>query len=147
MTIGRIVSLAIVSLVLSAPAYSLTAVCNNATGRIFGIHGKALGGKAFDEPDAISKATFTLLWKKGEREATIVTQSSGGGAPTSERALMVFDTNEQFTFVVLYESAVWFYSIYPGPKVLMMTSHNNGASIDSGGAVVKSYQARCEIGE
>lgn len=48
-------------LAFSAPAISLTAVCQNPTGRMMGIHGKAFGGRAFDEPDGISRATFTLI--------------------------------------------------------------------------------------
>lgn len=76
----------------------------------------------------------------------IVTQSSGGVAPTKEAALLVFDSDDQLTFLVLYESAVWLYSIYPQRQVLIMSSHNNGVSIDTGGAVVKSYQANCDIG-
>jgi hypothetical protein len=128
-------------------ANALTAVCKNPTGRMFGVHGKALEGKSFDMPDAISNATFTVLWNKGEQQATIVTESSGGRGPKRETALLIFDTDEQLTFLVLYESAVWFYSIYPGPKMFIMTSHNNGASVDSGGAVVKAYQARCEMSE
>jgi hypothetical protein len=131
----------------SLPAIALTAVCRNPTGRILGIHGKALGGKEFDEPDGISQATFTLIWKPGTKEAQLVSQRSGGGAPETTKPLLIFDTDEQLTFVVLYESAVWFYSLYVGPKALIMTSHNNGASIDSGGAVVKSFIAKCEIGE
>src|SRR5689334_9404774 len=121
----------------SAPASALTAVCKNPVGRIFGVHGTHLGGKPFDEPDAISNATFTFLWTDGDPKATIVTQSSGGSVPSKEEALLVFDSKEQLTFLVLYESAVWFYSIYPQRKMLIMTSHNNGMSIDSGGAVVK----------
>ena len=49
-------------LVLGSPAYGLTAVCKNATGRILGVHGAAFGGKAIDEPDGISAATFALAW-------------------------------------------------------------------------------------
>lgn len=146
MILIRAATIAISLLAFSAPSHALTAMCANATGHIFGTHGTALKGKTFDDQDAISKATFALLWQKGEREALIVTQSSGGGTPTTEHALLVFDSGEQSTFLVLYESAVWFYSIYPGPKVLMMTSHTNGVSIDSGGAVIKAYQARCELG-
>ena len=143
----RFITFITLFLSFGATASALTAVCKNATGHIMGVHGKALGGKTFDEPDGISNATFTVLWNRGDTEAKIVTQSSGGGAPTAERALRVFETDEQLTFIVFYESAVWFYSIFPGPRVLLMTSHNNGASIDSGGAVMKSFQADCEIGD
>jgi hypothetical protein len=131
----------------SLQANAITAVCKNPTGRMFGIHGKAFGGKQFDEADAISQATFTLIWKPGTKEAQLVSQSSGGGTPATTKPLLIFDSDEQLTFLVLYESAVWFYSLYVGPRALIMTSHNNGASIDSGGAVVKSYIAACEIGE
>ena len=146
----NLLRVAIAALGLSAyslPASGITAVCKNPTGRILGIHGKAFGGKEFDEPDGITQATFTLIWKQGAKEAQLVSQSSGGGTPETTKPLLIFDTDEQLTFVVLYESAVWFYSLYLGPRALIMTSHNNGASIDSGGAVVKSYVAKCEIGE
>lgn len=135
------------SALFSFQAKAITAVCTDAKGRISGIHGKAFGGKEFDETDGISKATFTLIWNSGEKEARIVSQNAGGGTPTTEHGLLVFDTDEQLTFIVLYESAIWFYSFFPGSKALIMTSHNNGVSIDSGGAVVKSFLARCEIGK
>lgn len=131
---------------VAMPAQALTAVCKDATGRIAGIHGKALGGKSFDEPDGIKDAIFTLTWSPGQPQAQLVSQSSGGGTPETTKPLLIFDTKEQLTFVVLYESAVWFYSLYVGPKVMLMTSHNDGASIDTGGAVVKTFIAKCEIG-
>jgi hypothetical protein len=128
-------------------ASAITAVCQNAKGRIFGVHGVTLGRKSFDEPDAISKATFTVLWTAGDKSARIVTQSTGGKNPVAEDAIVVNVTEEQITFLVLYDSAVWLYSFYPKPKVLILTSHNNGVSVDAGGAVVKSYLAQCEVGE
>jgi hypothetical protein len=147
MKIHRFVLIVILALIPFSSATALTAVCKNPIGRILGIHGTIFKGKTFDEPDAISNATFTLIWKKGEKEAQIISQSTGGGTPATERALLIFDTNEQSTFLVLYESAVWMYSIYPKPKILILTSHNNGMSIDTGGAVVKSFQAKCEVGD
>ena len=131
---------------LSSPASALTAVCKNPAGRIAGIHGNAFGGKAFDEADGISQATFTLIWKPGEKHAQLVSESSGGKNPETTKPTLIFESAEQQTFVVLYESAVWLYSLYPGPKILILTSHNNGASTDSGGAVVKSFIAKCELG-
>lgn len=139
--------LLLVAGVFSLPAYSLTAVCKNPTGRMLGVHGKALGGKPVDEPDRISNATFTLIWSPGSKQAQLVSQSSGGGTPETTNPLLIYDNDEQLTFVVLYESAVWFYSLYVGPKQLIMTSHNNGASIDTGGAVAKTFIASCEIGD
>jgi hypothetical protein len=147
MRTNLVVASVILTLVLASPGNALTAVCKNPTGRIFGVHGITFEGKAFDEADGISGATFTVLWKPSEKEAQIVSQNAGGGTPSTARALLVYETEEQITFLVLYESAVWFYSIYPGPKALIMTSHNNGMAIDSGGAVVKSYLARCDIGD
>lgn len=144
--ISRALTISLIYFAMCTPASALTAVCKNPVGRISGVHGSALGGKPFDEPDAISNAAFTFLWTEGERKATIVTQSSGGVSPTKEDALLVLDSDDQLTFLVLYESAVWLYSIYPQRQVLIMTSHNNGVSIDTGGAVVKSYQATCEMG-
>jgi hypothetical protein len=144
---SRALTFVAVCFIACTPAHALTAVCKNPVGRISGVHGTALGGKSFDEADAISNATFTFLWNRGESEATIVSQSSGGSASTKEAALLIFDSEEQLTFLVVYESAVWIYSVYPLRKMVLMTSHNNGVSIDSGGAVVKSYQATCDIGE
>jgi hypothetical protein len=145
--VRRAIIFVAVCFIACTPAHALTAVCKNPVGRISGVHGKAAGGKSFDEPDAISNATFTFLWNRGESEATIVSQSSGGSASTKETALLIFDSDEQLTFLVVYESAVWIYSVYPLRKMVLMTSHNNGVSVDSGGAVVKSYQATCDIGQ
>ena len=128
--------------------HALTAVCKEPTGRIFGVHGTVLGkGKPLDEPDGMKGSMFTIVWSHGQKQAQIISQGSGGGKPMTDSGIRVFETDEQVSFLVVYQSAVWLYSLYSKPKLLLMTAHNNGVSIDVGGAVVKSYKASCEISE
>ena len=141
--------LAVLLVLLQATAaHALTAVCKEPTGRIFGIHGTGLGkGKALDEPDGMKGGMFSIVWNSGQKQAQITSQGSGGGEPMTDTGIRVFESDEQVSFLVVYPSSVWLYSLYRKPKLLLMTSHNNGASIDVGGAVVKSFKASCEISE
>ena len=141
--------LAVLFGLLNATAvHALTAVCKEPTGRIFGVHGTVLGkGKPLDEPDGMKGGVFTIVWSHGQKQAQIINQGSGGGKPMTDSGIRVFETDEQVSFLVVYQSAVWLYSLYSKPKLLLMTAHNNGVSIDVGGAVVKSYKASCEISE
>ena len=61
--------------------------------------------------------------------------------------IRVFESDEQVSFLVRYPSAVWLYSLFTKPKLLLITAHNNGASIDTGGALNKAYKAKCDISE
>lgn len=138
----------LLGLLQTTAAHALTAVCKEPTGRIFGVHGTILGkGKALDEPDGMKGGMFTIVWNRGQKQVQITSQGSGGGEPMTDTGIRVFESDEQVSFLVVYSSAVWLYSIYTKPKLLLMTAHNNGASIDVGGAVVKSFKASCEISE
>lgn len=129
-------------------SHALTAVCKEPIGRILGLHGKHLGeGRLLDEPDGMKGGIFTVIWNRGSNQAQVISQGSGGGEPLTETGIKVFESNEQVSFLVLYSSAVWLYSLFPDPKILLITSHNNGASIDVGGTVIKAFRAGCEVSE
>src|SRR3989344_2810349 len=137
---------ALLGLLHATAAHAVTAVCKEPTGRIFGIHGTALGkGKALDEPDGMKGVMFTIVWNRGQKQAQITSHGSGGSEPMTDTGIRVFESDEQVSFLVVYPSAVWLYSLYRRPKLLLMTVHNNGVSIDVGGAVVKSFKASFEI--
>lgn len=139
---------ALMGLLHVTAAHAVTAVCKEPTGRIFGVHGTVLGkGKVLDEPDGMKGGMFTIVWNRGQKQAQITSQGSGGGEPMTDTGIRVFASDEQISFLVVYPSSVWLYSLYRKPKLLLMTAHNNGASIDAGGAVVKSFKASCEISE
>lgn len=61
--------------------------------------------------------------------------------------IFVFESDEQVSFLVVYPFAVWLYSLYQKPKLLLMTAHTNCAWIDVGGAFIKSVKASCVISE
>lgn len=140
------ISVVLVAIFAAASCEAATAVCREPTGRILGIAGTMLGrGAEVDEKDGMTGGLFTVIWDAASDEARVISQGSGGGPPNTEYAAKIFQTDEQISFVVLYESAVWLYSIYPKLHRLLITSHNNGAAIDSGGALLKALQASCEI--
>lgn len=142
-----LISAILLGLLNITAANALTAVCKEPTGRIFGIQGTFGKGKPLDEPDGMKGGMFTIAWSHGQKQAQIISQGSGGGAPFTDTGTRVFESEEQVSFLVAYPSAIWLYSLYKGPKLLLITSHNNGASIDVGGALVKSYKAPCEISD
>jgi len=127
-------------------AHALTAVCKEPTGRVYGVHGVLGKGKPVDESDGMKGGMFTIVWSHGQKQAQIISQGSGG-KPMTDTGIRVFASDEQVSFLVVYQSAVWLYSLYPKPKLLLITTHNNGAFIDIGGALTKSYKASCEISE
>jgi hypothetical protein len=138
----------LLGLLHATTAHAVTAVCKEPTGRIFGVDGTVLGkGKALDEPDGMKGGRFTIVWNRSQKQAQITSQGSGGGEPMTDTGIRVFESDEQVSFLVVYPSSVWLYSLYRKPKLLLMTTHNNGVAIDVGGAVVKSFKAACEISE
>jgi hypothetical protein len=88
---------------------------------------------------------FTLTWEVGRNEAQVVIQGAGGGAPLLEKAVHIHSSEETITFIVTYPTAVWLYSVFPKPRRLLVTQHTNGYFADSGGAIAKSMEARCEM--
>ena len=133
---------------LSVPAHAVTAVCKNPTGRVLGQAGTILErGEPIDEPDGMKGGTFTIMWNRGDNEAKLISQGVGGDEPLTDQAMRVFESDEQVSFLVRYPSAVWLYSLFTKPKLLLITAHNNGASIDTGGALNKAYKAKCDISE
>ena len=135
----------LISMLQASISHALTAVCKDPIGRAYGNHGILGQGKVLDEPDDMKGGLFTIIWNEGQNQAQMISQGSGGGSPMTETGFLVFASKEQISFLVTYPSAVWLYSLYSKPKMLLMTTHNNGMSIDTGGAVVKSLKASCEI--
>lgn len=133
---------------LSSPASgaeTITAVCREPVGRTIGVGGVLLDkSRPVDESDGMKGGMFTIVWKTGEDRAQIVSQGSGG-TPLPETGIRILENKEQVSFLVVYPSAVWLYSLFSGPKVLLITSHNNGYANDVGGALNKSFKAPCEI--
>jgi len=128
-----------------AGAETLTAVCNEPKGRVIGIEGPIGGNKPVDEPEGMPGGQITLIWEMMKDEAQVGTQGAGGGPPLYERAVRVFSSDEMHTFLVTHRFVVWVYSIFPKTSRLLMTQHTNGFSIDRGGAIAKSMEARCEM--
>jgi hypothetical protein len=124
---------------------TLTAVCNEPKGRVIGIEGPIGGNKPVDEPEGMPGAQITLIWEIMKDEAQVVTQGDGGGSPLYERVIRVYSSDEMHTFLVTHRFEVWVYSIFPKSSRLLMTQHTNGFSLDRGGAIAKSMEARCEM--
>jgi hypothetical protein len=136
--------------IFSAPvaAETLTAVCKDPIGRISGQHGGPLGNNQIvDEDDRMKGTTVTIIWHTAAPNAQILVAQTDGAAatPLPEKGVKVHASEEQVSFIVDYPAAVWLYSLFPAPRLLLMTSHVNGVAFDSGGAINKSMKARCEI--
>lgn len=137
-------SLMVAAMLHPASALALTAVCKEPRGHVLGVHGVLGKGKPLDSPDGMTGRVFTIVWSRGQEKAQITSQG-GGARPLTETGIRAFESDEQVSFLVPYSSAVWLYSLYPIPKILLMTTHNNGMAVDTGGAIVKSFVATCEI--
>lgn len=136
--------------IFSAPVATetLTAVCKDPVGRISGQHGAPLGNnQVVDENDSMKGTVVTIMWHTAAPNAQILVAQaySAAATPLQEKGVKVHASEEQVSFIVDYPAAVWLYSLFPAPRLLLMTSHVNGATIDSGGAINKSMKATCDI--
>jgi len=125
-------------------ARTLTAICRNPAGRIYGQDG-TLGGNSFvNAEDGIRDGLFTFTWSVGEDTAQIIWQGRTG-TPRRETGFVVHTSDEQISLFVHYPAAAWLYSLFPKPGLLLMSKHTNGVGMDSGGAVVTSLMAKCDF--
>lgn len=140
----RLIVLLIVSIWPSA-GWALTAVCKEPTGHTLGIV-PALGERGvLDHRDAMTGGAFTLVWGRASRSATLISQGSGGGPPLTDEAAWILETEKQVSFLVTYPNAVWLLSLFPDQGMLLIAAHSPGPLGD--GAVMKAFQAKCEISE
>ena len=128
-----------------ASAETLTAICKEPKGRVIGIEGTKGSNKTVDETEGMRGGQITFTWEVRKDEAQVVVQESGGVPPRYERAVRVYTSDEMHTFLVTYRFAVWVYTIFPKTSLLLMTQHTNELSLDRGGAIAKSMEARCEM--
>ena len=142
----RIIVMAI-TIILSSPlsAETLTAVCKEPVGRLLGQLGEQGKNKIVDEIDGMKGGMATIIWNTNDDLVQIISQGAGGGAPLQEKGFRVIASGEQLSFIVVYPQAVWLYSLFPTPKLLLITQHTNGLLLDSGGAINKSMKASCDI--
>jgi hypothetical protein len=127
----------------SAIAESITAVCKSPVGRIYGQLGELSKNEPVDSVDSMKDGLVTIHYDVGNQEAQIIVLVREGEEPFSDRGIRVLSTEEQLTFLIRYPEAVWIYSLFLVPKLLLISSHSNG--ITGGGAMIKSLKAKCEI--
>jgi len=130
---------------LFATAETLTAICPEPTGRATGWRGEILKGQPFDTPDGFKGGHVTIIWDVGSKQARILTKADASGPTLSERAVEVYRSKEQMSFVVPYPPiGVYMYSLFPGPRKLLISGHA-GALMDDNGATSKSFSGSCEM--
>lgn len=131
---------------LPVGAETLTAECKEPTGRTFGWEGEFGKKAAVDEQDRMTGGDVTIIWPVGADEAQILTRASSTGPVLTEKAIRIFQSDEQVSFVVPYPPlSVYMYSFFPKPQKLLVSGHWKGRVIDSGGAIGKSYSASCTL--
>ena len=137
--------IAILLLAFSSPVFaeSITAVCKSPVGRIYGQLGELFENRPIDDTDRMKDGLVTIHYEVGSQDARIIVQAGEGEEPYSDNGIRIFSTEEQLSFLVRYPQAVWIYSLFPVPKLLLISSHSN--SIVGGGAMIKSLIAKCEI--
>lgn len=124
-------------------AETLSYVCKEATGRIIGL-GSELD-EHVDEPDRINGGLISIIWERGGKFADISFGAPLIGTPLSNQGILVQQTNEYVSFLVLYPRAVILYSLFLNSKILLMSQHTDGIGFDRPMAINKSFKARCEL--
>ena len=142
---NKFLYLGLVVFSFGANAATLTAVCKDPSGRAIGIHGNLGGQKPINEPDAMTGGQVTIVWEVGQQKASLVIQGSGGGRPFTQDGFVVYRTDEQVSFLTTFPGAVWLLSFFTNPKRLLISEHSGGRAIDTGGAIAKGYEARCDV--
>jgi hypothetical protein len=124
---------------------ALTAACKEPAGYTLGIV-QGLGvRRVIDGTDAMTGGTFTLVWTRGARNATLISQGAGGGPPFTDEGVRILETEKQVSFLVTYPNAAWLFSLFPEQGLLLIGSQSPGPLGD--GAVMKAFKAKCEISE
>jgi hypothetical protein len=142
--VDGLLSILIVAVSSAANAESITAICKGPYVRLIGQDG-AQKAQEVNIPDGMPEGVITINWDISSQEASIIFQAREGEKPFSDKGLLILATEEQFSFLVLYPQAVWMYSLYPNPELLLISSHNNGMGLSGMGALNKSLKAKCEI--
>lgn len=127
-----------------ASSLTISANCVNPHGRILGVGGVLMEHQHINDVDGVSDAKISLIWTEGEDRA-LYEFTDSNGIVTRERPIKISQTNEQTTFLQIYASSVWMYSLFHERNVLIMSQHTNGVSFDSEGAVGKLLQSRCSV--
>lgn len=126
-------------------AETLTASCKEPMGRRLGLLGELGQHKAVDDTDGMAGGVVTVSWKVGSPTAKVVTDAGGGKSLHSADGVLVFESEEQVSFVVVYPGAVYMYSVFQKANKLLMSSHQRFLGFDPGSAVSKSFMATCDI--
>jgi hypothetical protein len=123
---------------------TLTAICKYPKGHAHGIQGTRSGNKPFDKPDDLGEGQITIVWNVGQKHAQIVVQSVGG-FPATVTATHVHTSSESVSFLYTYFDGAGLDSLYLKPQYLLSSHHSPGLAADTGGAIVHSMTAKCNI--
>ena len=133
--------LAFVGLAHSA---TLIATCTEPTGRALGFRGELGKFAKVDDVDGMKGGVVSLIWETGQSEAAVSIKASGNSLHSS-KGVLAFQSAEQVTFVVIYPGAVFLYSLFPTSSTLLISDHGLSLGFEPRSAIVKSYQAKCEV--
>ena len=126
-------------------AGTLTAVCKEPVGYAIGFRGELGKFEKVSGPDGMAGGTVPISWPSESETATIVIQGSGGRSIHSGKAVPVFRSPEQVSFVAVYPGAAYLYSLFLKSSTLMISDHGLSLGFESGSAINKSMQAKCGI--
>ena len=129
----------------AASAQTMTASCKDPSGRALGILGELGGNKQVDGPDSMQGGVITVSWRAGQSKASIVVSTGAASSVSSTEGHLVFRTEDQLTFFAHFPGAAYMVSLFPNPKRLLVSSHQQFLGMDPGSAVAKTFQARCDI--
>lgn len=129
----------------AASAKTLTASCKDPIGRSLGRLGEFGNYKPIDGADSMQGGVVTISWKTDQPKATIVISTGAAGSVSTTEGVLAFRTEDQLTFFASFPGAAYMVSIFPEPKRLLMSAHQQFLGAAPGSAIAKSYLATCEL--
>jgi hypothetical protein len=139
--IGAVVlSTALVMGVAVARADVLSASCSN----VHGVRIDDTGKKLETDTDGFSGTTWSYSWDTKSKSATLILQSGGGTAPTTETAF-VHAMAGGISFVSVLSGATWVHTLYAEGHRLLVSEHSYGLAANGKRMSGKMMTGDCQM--
>jgi hypothetical protein len=123
-----------------AGAEVLSASCSN----IHGVRIDDTGKKLETDGDRFTGVTWSYSWDTNSKSATLILQSGGGTAPTTETAF-VHAMSGGISFVSVLGGATWVHTLYAEGHRLLVSEHSYGLAANGNRMSGKMMTGDCQM--
>jgi hypothetical protein len=118
----------------------LSASCSN----IQGVRIDDTGKKLETDTDGFTGTTWSYSWNTDAKTATLIVQSGGGTAPTTETAF-VHDMAGGVSFISTLTGATWVHTLYAEGRKLLVSEHSYGLAANGRRLSGKMMTGDCQM--